>query len=72
VIGAPFGSGLGGATSSIQLSFSQSEVNIELTDAVFELNTSVKKPVPDVALAPQRQVPILNPFHKTKYLIKAY
>ena len=72
IIGAPFGSGLGGATSSIQLTFNQSEVNIELTDAIFELNTSVKKPVPDVALSPQRQVPILNPFHKTKYLIKAY
>lgn len=71
-IGAPFGSGLGGAATSINLSFNQSEVNIELTDAVFELNTSVKKPVPDVALSPQRQVPILNPFHKTKYLIKAY
>jgi hypothetical protein len=72
IIGAPFGSGLGGATSSIQLSFTQSEVNIELTDATFELNSSVKKPVPDVALSPQRQVPILNPFHKAKYLIKAY
>jgi hypothetical protein len=77
VIGAPFGSGLGNASTSIQLVFTTNtgnanDVFMELTEGTFALTTNIKKPTPDVALSPQRQVPILNPFHKTKYVIKAY
>ena len=77
VIGAPCGSGLGNASTSIQLVFTTNtgnanDVFMELTEGTFTLTTNIKKPTPDVALSPQRQVPILNPFHKTKYVIKAY
>jgi hypothetical protein len=72
IIGPPYGSGLGGAGNTIQLEFTQQEIFMDMTDGTFALSASFKKPVPDVALAPQRQVPILNPFHKTKYVIKAY
>jgi len=72
IIGSPYGSGLGGASTTIQLEFTQDEIFMDMSDGTFELSSSFKKPVPDVSLAPQRQVPILNPFHKTKYVIKAY
>jgi len=44
----------------------------KLSEGIFTFSSNVKKPIPDVVLAPQRQVPILNPFHKTRYIIKAY
>lgn len=47
-------------------------VQNELTEGVFVLNDSVKKPVPTVAFSPQREVPLVPPFHKTKYIIKAF
>lgn len=72
IIAAPFGSGLGGAATTLQITFDQNEVQMDLTEGLFEFSTNIKKPFPDVALAPQRQVPILTPFHKTKYVIKAY
>lgn len=71
-IGGGFGSGLGDASTAPQLSFNQSEVLMELTDGTFTFSSNIKQPVPDVALSPQRQVPILTPFHKAKYIIKAY
>ena len=72
IIAPPYGSGLGTAATTIQVTFDQNEVQMELTEGLFEFSTNIKKPFPDVALAPQRQVPILTPFHKTKYVIKAY
>jgi hypothetical protein len=77
VIGSPYGSGLGNASTSIQLVFTTNtgnanDVFMDMTEGTFTLTTNIKKPTPDVALSPQRQVPILNPFHKTKYVIKAY
>lgn len=78
VIGAPYGSGLGNGTTSVLVTFTnntgntESDVFMELTEGVFTLQGNIKSPVPDVALAPQRQVPIFHPFHKTKYVIKAY
>jgi hypothetical protein len=72
IIGGIYGSGLGDAGASIQVTFQQTDVQMSLTEGIFSFTSSVKKPIPDVALAPQRQVPILNPFHKTKYIIKAY
>jgi hypothetical protein len=77
IIGAPFGSGLGNAANNFQMTFTtgfggQNDLFMELTEGTFEFSSSFKKPIPDVSLKPQRQVPILNPFHKTKYVIKAY
>lgn len=77
IIGAPYGAGLGGAATNLQITFetgtnSPRDVFMDMTEGTFELSRSIKSPVPDVALAPQKQVPILNPFHKTKYIIKAY
>lgn len=77
IIGAPFGSGLGNAATSVPVQFTTgfggvNDLFMELTEGTFEFSSSFKKPIPDVTLKPQRQVPILNPFHKTKYVIKAY
>lgn len=77
IIGAPFGSGLGNAANNVQMTFTTgfggaNDLFMELTEGIFEFSGSFKKPIPDVSLKPQRQVPILNPFHKTKYVIKAY
>ena len=68
-----FGSGLGGTVDDqITVSFAQSEVFMDMTEGVFTFKSSFKKPTPDVAMRPQRQVPIINPFHKSKYIIKAF
>ena len=68
-----FGKGLGGTVDDqITVSFSQSEVFMDMTEGTFNFKSSFKKPTPDVAMKPQRQVPIINPFHKAKYIIKAF
>jgi hypothetical protein len=72
IIGGGVGSGLGGAASNLQIVFTQSDVFMDMTEGEVKVLTSIKRPTPDVALSPQRQVPIMIPFHKTKYLIKAY
>ena len=65
-------SGLGNGATSINLIFNQSEIFMDMTDATFVWNKSFAKPFPSVTMEPQIQVPIINPFHKTKYIIKAY
>ena len=65
-------SGLGNGATSINLVFNQSEIFMDMTDATFTWNKSFAQPFPSVTMEPQIQVPILNPFHKTKYIIKAY
>ncbi len=64
--------GLGAAQNSIDVAFSQAEVGMELNPGVFTLNTSIKKPIPDVVFSPNRTVPLAPEFHKVKYLIKAF
>lgn len=61
-----------GAGELISVNFSQSDVFMDVTNGFFEFTSSYKKPTPTVTMRPQRQVPIINPFHKTKYIIKAY
>jgi len=51
--------------------FNQSDVQIELNPGTFTWNNSTK-PVPSATLDPQRKVPVVTPFHKIKYIIKAY
>ena len=71
-LAAPDGSGLGNGATSINLIFNQTEIFMDMTDAIFTWNKSFAKPFPSVTMEPQIQVPIINPFHKTKYIIKAY
>ena len=82
IIGAPYGSGLTQNPdvegqgfpigASLQVEFDQSELFMDMTDAEFKFSSAFKKPTPDVTMRPQRKVPIINPFHKTKYIIKAF
>lgn len=58
-----------GLTTAVN--FSQSDVQIELNTGTFSWNNSTK-PVPTATLDPQRKVPVVTPFHKIKYIIKAY
>lgn len=62
----------GGAATQVPITFSQDDIFMDMTQAEFKFNKSFKQPVPDVTMRPQRQVPIINAFHKTKYIIKAY
>lgn len=64
--------GLGSAGTAINVTFTQQQVGIELNTATFTLNTSIKKPIPDVVFSPNRTVPLVPEFHKVKYIIKAY
>jgi hypothetical protein len=56
---------------AIPIQFNQSDVLLELNDGVFTFNSSIK-PIPTVAMQPTKTVPIISPFHKVKYIIKAY
>ena len=64
--------GLGDASNTLSISFNASQVALGLNDGTFTMNSTIKNPVPEVALSPNRTVPILTPFHKVKYIIKAY
>lgn len=71
IAGAGTKRGLANFSNVHNLTFNQSEVALELNTASFSWNNSTK-PIPSVALDPQRKVPILAPFHKIKYIIKVY
>jgi hypothetical protein len=64
--------GLGDAANTLSISFNASQVALGLNDGTFTMNSTIKNPVPEVTLSPNRTVPILAPFHKVKYIIKAY
>ena len=64
--------GTGGAAAQIQVNFTQSDIFMDMTEGSFKYSSSFTRPFPDVEMRPQRQVPIINPFHKAKYVIKAY
>ncbi|ADO99139.1 short tail fiber protein [Prochlorococcus phage Syn1] len=73
-----FRQGLATFNSIFALKFTQnastdggSGVDIELNPATFSWNNT-SKPIPTAAMNPQRKVPIIAPFHKVKYIIKAY
>ena len=71
-VAAVAANGSGGAADKLQVVFTQGQVFSDLTNGTFTYSSSFKRPTPDVEMQPQRQVPIINPFHKTKYIIKAY
>lgn len=64
--------GLGDAANTLSISFNASETGIGVNEGTFTMNSTIKNPVPEVALSPNRTVPILAPFHKVRYIIKAY
>ena len=73
-----FRQGLATFNSTFSLKFTQNAttdggagVDIELNPATFSWNNT-SKPIPTAAMNPQRKVPIIAPFHKVKYIIKAY
>lgn len=77
IIGSEIGSGLGNANAQLQIVFSQDQTDnnpvfMDMTEGTFNFLANFKSPVPVAALRPQKQVPVINPFHKTKYVIKAY
>jgi hypothetical protein len=59
------------ANQTVELTFNQSELLLELSPATFNFSSSVK-PIPTVELSPTKVVPLATPFHKVKYIIKAY
>ena len=66
-----FREGLATFDNFTTITFNQSDVGIELNTGTFSWNNS-SKPVPTPKMDPQRKVPIVTPFHKMKYIIKAY
>ena len=66
-----FREGLSTFDNFTTVTFNQSDVGIELNSATFTWNNSTK-PVPQPKMDPQKKVPIVTPFHKMKYIIKAY
>lgn len=69
--GTKYQQSLPSSEESIPVRFNQSQVLMDLNDGTFTFNTSIK-PIPTVALQPTKTVPIISPFHKVKYIIKAY
>ena len=59
------------ANTILEVIFDQSDVLLELSPATFTFSGSVK-PIPTVELSPNKVVPLATPFHKVKYIIKAY
>lgn len=64
--------GLGDAANTLSISFNAAGVGLGVSEGTFTMNATIKNPVPEVALSPNRTVPILTPFHKVRYIIKAY
>ena len=64
--------GLGNAGTAINIGFTQSEVDVALNSGTFTFNESFKKPIPNVVFRPNKKVPLVENFHKVKYIIKAY
>lgn len=69
--GSSYRNGLATFGNTCQITFNQADVQLELNPATFSWNNSTK-PVPQAKMDPQRKVPIVTPFHKMKYIIKAY
>lgn len=64
--------GLGDAGNAINISFNAAGTGLGVNEGTFTMNSTIKNPIPEVVLSPNRTVPILSPFHKVKYIIKAY
>ena len=74
-----FKQGLGGFGSTLNVTFDNNQfvgntppVGYVLNTGTFTLNQNIKKPIPSVRMQPNIQVPIVQEFHKVKYIIKAF
>jgi hypothetical protein len=65
-------SGIPNAGATINVGFTQQDVAVELNTGTFKFNESYKKPIPTVKFRPNSKVPLIENFHKVKYIIKAY
>lgn len=71
--------GLGAFGATLNITFDNNQfvgnippVGYVLNTGTFTLNQNIKKPIPNVTMEPNIQVPIVQEFHKVKYIIKAY
>ena len=71
--------GLGAFGSTLNIVFDNNQfvgnippVGFVLNTGTFTLNQNIKKPIPNVTMEPNIQVPVVQEFHKVKYIIKAY
>ena len=65
-------SGLGGANDgTVEVAFTHTELGARVNRGKFELS-SAKALIPDVVLRPNVTIPLVQPFFRVKYLIKAY
>ena len=69
--GNKYAGSLPNSNNTVELTFNQSELLLELSPATFNFSPAVK-PIPTVELSPTKVVPLATPFHKVKYIIKAY
>ena len=74
-----FKTGLGSFGTTLNVTFDNNQFNGNvapvgyfLNTGTFTLNQNIKKPIPSVTIEPNRQVPIIQEFHKVKYIIKAF
>ena len=74
-----FKTGLGSFGTTLNVTFDNNQFNGNvapvgyfLNTGTFALNQNIKKPIPSVTIEPNRQVPIIQEFHKVKYIIKAF
>jgi hypothetical protein len=77
-VGSKYATSLPNANDTLAVTFNQNptandpiSVLLELNPATFTFNSQIK-PIPVVEMVPNRIVPLLTPFHKVKYIIKAY
>lgn len=68
-VGTSFG---GAATNNtVEVAFSSSEIGIRANSGSFQLSSS-KALIPDVSIRPNKIIPLIQPFFRAKYLIKAF
>ena len=77
-VGSKYAASLPNANDTLAVTFNQNptandpiSVLLELNPATFTFNSQIK-PIPVVEMVPNKIVPLLTPFHKVKYIIKAY
>lgn len=62
--------GMGG-DNTVNITFTHTEMGSRANQGVFRLSTAIAL-LPDVSLKPNRTIPLIQPFFRVKYLIKAY
>lgn len=58
-------------TTTTNIQFTQTQLALTANEATFELNLS-KVVIPTPALTPETTIPVINKYHRVKYIIKAF